>query len=199
VNDTERADYADAQIVGRTYRFPNKDGSPDKRYTENPQDVPIYRFGRLSLALGASPVELLTTNPVAAQEFQASLTRPVAVEAVTPTEATEVQDAETSEGEEEAEERQDLQGVGGRGRPSRPWRWRGRCRARWWKGVFTLVALILLGGWAHYLIHADPHGPGEGGTGCTTRANEVKLQLCTASTPSSCCARTAAGHATCAG
>ncbi len=69
VPDTERARHADAPLVRMAYRFPNRDGSPDRRYAENPQDVPVYRFGRLTLSVGGDTVELLTANPAAAEGF----------------------------------------------------------------------------------------------------------------------------------
>lgn len=38
---------SDATRVGKTYRYVNKDGGPDKRYSDNPV-IPIYQYGNLT-------------------------------------------------------------------------------------------------------------------------------------------------------
>jgi hypothetical protein len=107
VNDMERQSYADAPLIRYGYRFPNKDGTPDKRKKFNPQDVPVYRFGRLSLDLGnAGTVELLVTNPVTPQEFHKTFfARPSVLESPSLAPADDL-DTDAAEADEDGEEKQ---------------------------------------------------------------------------------------------
>jgi hypothetical protein len=60
---------ADAEVVGRTWRFTREDGSPDRRYTPNPQ-IPVILYGILHIT-GPSglDVRLQVSNRVAAARF----------------------------------------------------------------------------------------------------------------------------------
>jgi hypothetical protein len=60
---------ADAEVVGRTWRFTREDGSPDRRYTPNPQ-IPVILYGLLRIT-GPSglDVRLQVSNRVAAARF----------------------------------------------------------------------------------------------------------------------------------
>jgi hypothetical protein len=60
---------ADAEVVGRTWRFTQEDGSPDRRYTPN-QQIPVILYGLLRLT-GPSglDVRLQVSNRVAAARF----------------------------------------------------------------------------------------------------------------------------------
>jgi hypothetical protein len=156
VNDTERGNYPDAEFIGYTYRFPNLDGSPDRRYAHNPQDVPIYRFGRLTLALSATSVELLLTSQAAAREFQeAFFSRPAVPESALSLAAADGGgDDGASDGEADGEGQQSF----------KEWMEEvvipalavARAVPRpVWMGVFLLVALILAGGGIYYTVHVD--------------------------------------------
>jgi hypothetical protein len=70
---TEREGHAWADVVqvGRAWRKVRPDGSPDLSAPGN-AELPVLRFGRLSLDLGGTRVELLTTNPEVPEQFQRS-------------------------------------------------------------------------------------------------------------------------------
>jgi hypothetical protein len=59
----------DAEVVGRTWRYTREDGSPDRRYTPNPQ-IPVILYGVLRIT-GPSglDVRLQVSNRVAAARF----------------------------------------------------------------------------------------------------------------------------------
>src|SRR5215217_3946970 len=59
----------DAEVVGRTWRYTRGDGSPDRRYTPNPQ-IPVILYGVLHIT-GPSglDVRLQVSNSVAAARF----------------------------------------------------------------------------------------------------------------------------------
>ena len=59
----------DAEVVGRTWRYTREDGSPDRRYTPNPQ-IPVVLYGLLHIT-GPSglDVRLQVSNSAAAARF----------------------------------------------------------------------------------------------------------------------------------
>jgi len=60
---------ADAEVVGRTWRFTREDGSPDRRYARNPQ-IPIVLYGVLRITCPSGlDVHLQVSNRVAAERF----------------------------------------------------------------------------------------------------------------------------------
>ena len=65
----EEAIPEDAEVVGRTWRYTRGDGSPDRRYTPNPQ-IPVILYGVLHIT-GPSglDVRLQVSNRVAAARF----------------------------------------------------------------------------------------------------------------------------------
>jgi len=65
----EEAIPEDAEVVGRTWRYTRGDGSPDRRYTPNPQ-IPVILYGVLHIT-GPSglDVRLQVSNSVAAARF----------------------------------------------------------------------------------------------------------------------------------
>lgn len=65
----EEAIPEDAEVVGRTWRYTREDGSPDRRYTPNPQ-IPVILYGVLHLT-GPSEldVRLQVSNNTAAARF----------------------------------------------------------------------------------------------------------------------------------
>jgi DnaJ-like protein len=65
----EEAIPEDAEVVGRTWRYTREDGSPDRRYTPNPQ-IPVILYGLLRIT-GPSglDVRLQVSNRVAAARF----------------------------------------------------------------------------------------------------------------------------------
>jgi hypothetical protein len=65
----EEAVPEDAEVVGRTWRYTREDGTPDRRYTPNPQ-IPVILYGLL-LITGPSglDVRLQVSNRVAAARF----------------------------------------------------------------------------------------------------------------------------------
>ena len=65
----EEAIPEDAEVVGRTWRYTREDGSPDRRYTPNPQ-IPVILYGILHIT-GPSglDVRLQVSNKVAAARF----------------------------------------------------------------------------------------------------------------------------------
>jgi hypothetical protein len=65
----EEAVPADAEVVDRTWRYTREDGSPDRRYTPNPQ-IPVVLYGLLRIT-GPSglDVRLQVSNTTAAARF----------------------------------------------------------------------------------------------------------------------------------
>lgn len=59
----------DAEVIGRTWRYTRDDGSPDRRYTSNPE-IPVVLYGLLEIS-GSSGLEvmLLVSDKNAAAEF----------------------------------------------------------------------------------------------------------------------------------
>ncbi|MCA9018767.1 MAG: TerB family tellurite resistance protein [Planctomycetaceae bacterium] len=51
----------DAKIVGKTYRFVNKDGSPDQRFNSN-RDIPLIEYGVLKFRGAGLDLSLFVTN-----------------------------------------------------------------------------------------------------------------------------------------
>jgi hypothetical protein len=60
--------WADAVQVGRAWKKVRADGSPDVSDPNN-VELPVLRLGRLSLDMGGTRVELLTTNPEVPEQF----------------------------------------------------------------------------------------------------------------------------------
>jgi len=66
---------ADAQIVGWTWKHPNKDGGPDRRFADNYQ-VPICRYGQLVLrSTSGMCLNLITSRPDVPTLFHDDLLR----------------------------------------------------------------------------------------------------------------------------
>jgi len=42
----------DGEIVGRTWRYVNKGGGPDRRFNDN-REIPIYRYGQIEIGCGS--------------------------------------------------------------------------------------------------------------------------------------------------
>jgi hypothetical protein len=51
----------DTEVVGRTWRYVNKSGGPDKRFKNNPQ-LPVCRYGVVSLTSGSGLNEILEVS-----------------------------------------------------------------------------------------------------------------------------------------
>ena len=51
----------DAKVVGKTYRFVNKDGSPDQRFNNN-SEIPLLEYGVLNLDGAGLDVSLFVSN-----------------------------------------------------------------------------------------------------------------------------------------
>ena len=157
INDMERKAYPDAQLLGYGYRIPNLGGGRDKRYTEanNPQDVPIYRFGRLLIGLGESSVDLLLTNQAVTQSFEQKFrSRPTVPTATQEMAAGKKVTDEAVEGAEEGEEQQSfkewmtdvvLPALAGLRAVPRPI----------WVVAFVLAVLALFFGSLYYAINAS--------------------------------------------
>jgi len=60
---------ADAELVGRTWRYTRSDGSPDRRYASNPE-IPVVLYGLLEISSPSGfEVVLLVSDKNAAAEF----------------------------------------------------------------------------------------------------------------------------------
>jgi DnaJ domain len=62
----------DAHVIGRTWRYVNKSGGPDRRFNDNRQ-IPIHRYGQLEIGCGAWRIRLCLSRANAAAEFATSL------------------------------------------------------------------------------------------------------------------------------
>lgn len=62
----------DAELVGRTWRYVNKSGGPDRRFNDNRQ-IPIYRYGQLEIGCGAWKIRLCLSRAAAAAEFAGAI------------------------------------------------------------------------------------------------------------------------------
>jgi hypothetical protein len=58
---------SDSPVVGSTYRFVNRDGSPDLRFNGN-RAIPVLSYGRLELISRGLTLHLLTSDPRIASE-----------------------------------------------------------------------------------------------------------------------------------
>jgi len=157
MHDKERRAYRDAECVGYVYRYPKPDGSPDTRFKDNYQDVPVYRFGRLILRLGAaSEVDLLLSNRHVPRAFYDAYTHPPALPDPASSRATQEDGAEgPSQPESDpVEDKQSLSDwlkdvvipafkiLGGLPRPVKA-------------GVLVLACMILCAGGGYWLANAD--------------------------------------------
>jgi hypothetical protein len=74
----------DARLVGHTWKYLNKNGSPDRRFAHNPQ-LPILSYGELYLASTSGlRVYLQTSQASAPAAFLAGLTRLQSMHAASP-------------------------------------------------------------------------------------------------------------------
>lgn len=58
--------WPNAQIVGRTWQYINKDGNPDRRYSHNPQ-LDVVRMWELDIFSDSERIDLQTTNQSGAE------------------------------------------------------------------------------------------------------------------------------------
>ncbi|OQA76346.1 MAG: hypothetical protein BWY32_03089 [bacterium ADurb.Bin243] len=59
----------DAGVISQTYLHANSDGSPDKRYSNNPQ-IPVVSYGLLKLySTGGLEINLMVSNNIIAEKF----------------------------------------------------------------------------------------------------------------------------------
>jgi len=63
----------DGEVIGKTWRYVNKSGGPDRRFNDNRQ-IPIYRYGQLEIGCGSWRIRLCLSRANAAAEFAAALT-----------------------------------------------------------------------------------------------------------------------------
>jgi AAA+ superfamily predicted ATPase len=59
---------SDAQFVKYVWKYVNKKGGPDRRFSDNPQ-YPVYRYAYITIKLGGDCVNFLVSNASAANEF----------------------------------------------------------------------------------------------------------------------------------
>lgn len=62
----------DAELVGKTWRYVNKSGGPDRRFNDNRQ-IPIYRYGQLEIGCATWGIRLCLSRANAAAEFAGAL------------------------------------------------------------------------------------------------------------------------------
>lgn len=62
----------DGEIIGKTWRYVNKDGGPDRRFNDNRQ-IPIYRYGQVLMTCGTWRVSLCLSRADAASDFATAL------------------------------------------------------------------------------------------------------------------------------
>jgi hypothetical protein len=60
--------YRDTQVIDRRWKFINRDGSRDRRFNANVQ-LPVVRCGLLTLTVGSTQLDMMTTNPEAPAAF----------------------------------------------------------------------------------------------------------------------------------
>ncbi len=58
----------DAKIVGKTYRFVNNNGTPDKRFNNN-TEIPLIEYGVLKLGGAGLDVSMFVTNQKSALPY----------------------------------------------------------------------------------------------------------------------------------
>jgi hypothetical protein len=68
----EEAAPRDGEIIGRTWRYVNKSGGPDRRFNDNRQ-IPIYRYGLVEMSCGSWRAHLCLSRANAAAEFATAL------------------------------------------------------------------------------------------------------------------------------
>lgn len=62
----------DAESIGGTWRYVNKSGGPDRRFSDN-RRIPIYRYGQPEIGCGAWKIRLCLSRANAAAEFATAL------------------------------------------------------------------------------------------------------------------------------
>ncbi len=62
----------DAQVIGRTWRYVNQSGGPDRRFNHNHQ-IPIHLYGQLEIRCGRWRIRLCLSRADAAAEFATAL------------------------------------------------------------------------------------------------------------------------------
>ncbi len=62
----------DAELFGKTWRYVNKSGGPDRRFNDN-REIPIYRYGQLEISCGTWRIRLCLSRADAAAEFANAL------------------------------------------------------------------------------------------------------------------------------
>lgn len=71
----EQSPPSDATVIRHTWRYVNKDGGPDRRFSNNPQ-LPVCRYEELTLRSGSGINEILQlSRPSIATDFVASVKR----------------------------------------------------------------------------------------------------------------------------
>jgi hypothetical protein len=61
---------ADAKIAGRTWKYTKRDGTPDRRYRDNPQ-FPIVHYAHVLVRVGQYSLAILVTSLAVAEAFAA--------------------------------------------------------------------------------------------------------------------------------
>lgn len=69
---TTNAYWPNGQVIGQTWTFVNKDGSPDRRYSNNPP-LNIIRSWELDIIAGSDRIDLQTTNQRGAEAVAAAI------------------------------------------------------------------------------------------------------------------------------
>jgi len=68
---------ADAQAVGQTWKYVNKNGGPDRRFSNN-RELHIMNYGVVHLSSASGLKEMFyCSSPVAAAAFSASMPQPM--------------------------------------------------------------------------------------------------------------------------
>lgn len=62
----------DGEMIGKTWRYVNKNGGPDLRFNDNRQ-IPIYRYGQIFMSCGDWHMNLCVSRADAASQFAAAL------------------------------------------------------------------------------------------------------------------------------
>lgn len=67
---------ADAQVIDRTWKYVNKKGGPDRRFSNN-RELPVLSYGVVRLTSGSGLNEMFNcSNPSSAEAFASSIPRP---------------------------------------------------------------------------------------------------------------------------
>ena len=62
----------DGQVIGKTWRYVNKNGGPDRRFNDN-RRIPIYLYGQIFMSCGDWRMNLCLSRADAANQFAAAL------------------------------------------------------------------------------------------------------------------------------